>query len=169
MLTVEPRRRVVGTVSGTDFGFTLIELLVTMIVASVMMSIGIFSFTRWQNVSQQKGSAEAVVSALRNAAERSVSEGRTYCVDFSSASTRTYVVHRVTCGTGTVAGGGSKTLSAKVLLATTVTSTPCPTGDKCIYFYPRGTASAATVVVSSTARSQLYTVHVEGLTARVYL
>ena len=140
-----------------------------MAVAATLMSIGIFSFTRWQNVSQHKGSAEAVVSALRNTAERSVSEGRTYCVDFAAASTQAYVVYRVACGTGTVAGGGSKTLSSKVLLAASVTSTPCPASHKCIYFYPRGTASAATVIVSSTARSQLYTVHVEGLTARVYM
>ena len=152
-----------------DPGFTLVELMVTMAVAATLMSIGIFSFTRWQDVSQQKGSAEAVVSALRNTAERSVSEGRTYCVDFSAASTQTYVVYRVTCGTGTVAGGGSKTLSTKVLLAASVTSAPCPASHKCIYFLPRGTASASTVIVSSTARSQLYTVHVEGLTARVYM
>ena len=152
-----------------DAGFTLIELMVTMAIAATVMSIGIFTFTRWQNVSFQKGSAESVVSALRNAAERSVSEGRTYCVDFSAASTQTYVVYRVTCGTGTVAGGGSKTLSSKVLLAASVTSTPCPASHKCIYFYPRGTASATTVVISSTARSQLYTVYVEGLTARVYM
>ena len=152
-----------------EAGFTLIELMVTMAIATTLMSLGIFSFTRWQDVSQQKGSAEAVVSALRNTAERSVSEGRTYCVDFGAASTQTYAVYRVACGTGTVAGGGSTTLSTKVLLATSVTSTPCPASHKCIYFYPRGTASAATVVVSSTARSQLYTVHVEGLTARVYL
>lgn len=152
-----------------DAGYTLIELMVTMAIAATLMSIGIFSFARWQNVSHQKGSAEAVVSALRNTAERSVSEGRTYCVDFSAASTQAYVVYRAACGTGTVAGGGSKTLSTKVLLQTSVTSTPCPASHKCIYFFPRGTASAATVVVSSTARSQLYTVHVEGLTARVYL
>ncbi len=152
-----------------DAGFTLIELMVTMGIAASMISIGIFSFSRWQNVSQQRGSAESVVSALRNAAERSVSEGRTYCVDFSSASTQAYVVYRVTCGTGTVAGGGSKTLSTKVQLAASVTSTPCPANHKCVYFYPRGTASPATVVVSSTARSQLYTVRVEGLTARVYM
>ncbi len=152
-----------------DAGFTLIELMVTMAIAATLMSIGVFSFTRWQNVSQQKGSAEAVVSALRNTAERSVSEGRTYCVDFAAASTRAYVVHRVTCGTGTVAGGGSKTLNSKVLLATSVTSTPCPSSHRCVYFYPRGTASAATILVSSTARSQLYTVRVEGLTARVYM
>ena len=155
--------------TGRDGGFTLIELMVTMAIVTTLMSIGVFTFTRWQNVSHQKGSAESVVSALRNAAERSVSEGRTYCVDFNSATTQAYVVYRVACGTGSVAGGGSKTLSPKVLLATSVSSTPCPASHKCIYFYPRGTASAATVIVSSTARSQLYTVHVEGLTARVYM
>lgn len=151
-----------------DRGFTVIELVVTMLVASIMMSIGLFTFTRWQNASQQRGSAQALVSALRNAAERSVSEGRTYCVDFPAASTRSFTVYRVTCGTGTLANGGASTASTKVRFAPAVTSTPCPASHKCIYFYPRGTATAATVDVTSTARSQVYTIHVEGLTARVY-
>lgn len=169
MLTIRRPVAVTARRSGPDAGFTLIELMATMAIAATLMSIGIFSFTKWQNTSQQMGSAESVVSALRNTAERSVSEGRTYCVDFASSSTRAYVVYRVACGTGTVAAGGANTLNAKVLMATTVTSTPCPASHRCIYFYPRGTATPATVIVSSTARTKLYTVHVEGLTARVYL
>ena len=45
----------------------------------------------------------------------------------------------------------------------------CPGSSKCIYFFPRGTAVATTVDVNSSVRSRVYTVHVEGLTARVWM
>ena len=152
-----------------DYGFTLVELMVTMLIASTLMSIGAFGFTNWQHTSQQRGTAQELVSALRNTAVRSVSEGRTYCVDFDSAAAQSYSVYRVSCSTGTLAGGGARTASTKVSLTTNVTSTPCLAGHKCIYFYPRGTASPATVNVTSSARSKVYTITVEGLTARVYM
>ena len=155
--------------SRREAGFTLIELMVTMVIASTLMSIGVFGFTNWQHTSQQRGTAQELVSALRNTAVRSVSEGRTYCVDFDSAAAQSYSVYRVACGTGTLARGGARTASTKVSLTTNVTSTPCPAGHKCIYFYPRGTASPATVNVTSSARSKVYTINVEGLTARVYI
>ena len=144
-------------------------------IASIMMSLGIFSFTSWQNTSEQSGTAQSLVSALRNAAERSVSEGRTYCVDFPGTTAQSYVVYQHSCGTGTLAPGGAKTESTKVALTTSATAPPaalnltCPTSHACIYFFPRGTATAATVNVTSTARSKVYVIHVEGLTARVWM
>ena len=156
--------------SRDEAGFTLIELMVTMLIASTLMSIGAFGFTNWRHTSQQRGSAQELVSALRSTAVRSVSEGRTYCVDFDSAAAQSYSVYRVSCSsTGTLARGGASTAGPKVSLTTNVTSTPCPAGHKCIYFYPRGTASPATVNVTSSARSKVYTINVEGLTARVYI
>jgi len=151
-----------------DSGFTLIELMVTMLIASTLMSIGAFGFTNWQRTSQQRGTAQELVSALRNTAQRSVSEGRTYCVGLTAQS---YVVSRgVSCITGTVAPGGARTASAKVSLSVPPTGAgSCPAASQCIYFYPRGTASPATVNVTSSARSKVYTITVEGLTARVYM
>ena len=163
------RRDCRATDARGDGGFTLIELMVTMVIASTLMSIGVFGFTNWRHTSQQQGTAQSLVSALRSTAVRSVSEGRTYCVDFASATTQSYTVYRVSCVTGTVAGGGARTASSKVSLSPTVTSTPCTAGHKCIYFYPRGTASPATVDVTSSARSKVYRITVEGLTARVYM
>ena len=150
-----------------DQGFTIVELMVTMLIASTLMSIGVFGFTNWQQTSQQRGTAQELVSALRSAAVRSVSEGRTYCVGLGAQS---YVVFRgVSCSTGTLARGGARTAGPQVSLTTNVTSAPCTAGHKCIYFYPRGTATPATVNVTSTARSKTYTITVEGLTARVYI
>ena len=150
-------------------GFTLIELVVVMSIAGVLLSMGIFGFTSWRQTAQQQGSASELTSTLRTASVRAVSEGRAYCVNISGGTT--YTLWRYTCGTGTAVAGPFKVQSTKVSLAATVTppSTVCPAASSCLYFYPRGTAIPATVTVRSTARSKIYTVNVEGLTARVYM
>jgi prepilin-type N-terminal cleavage/methylation domain-containing protein len=158
--------------SRDDVGFTLVELLVTMLIGSVLLSIGGLTIINWQRTAQQQGSSQELTSQLRKAAEQSVSEGRTYCVDL--APTRNYTLWRYNCGgTGSVAVEATKrTQAPAVTLQSTVTAPipakPCPTGDSCVYFYPRGTATPATIQVRSSARSKVYTVHVEGLTSRVY-
>jgi type II secretion system protein H len=165
-----------GTVTNRlvlDDGFTLVELMVVMVIAGALMAIGVFSFANYQKTSQQRGTAREVVSQLRNASERAISEGRTYCIDIAAngLSTATY---RYACdGAATsVLSGSAKTQSSNVTLAAVVTNpTPapaCPASHQCVYFYPRGTATPATVVVRSSTRSKTYTVTVEGLTARVF-
>jgi type II secretory pathway pseudopilin PulG len=148
----------------------LIELLVVMSVSSTLMAIGAFSFVNWRQTAQQQGSASQLVSTLRGASERSISEGRTYCVDITSGTS--YALWRYTCGTGTKVEGPYSVQSNKISFTTTNTlpaAATCPASHKCLYFYPRGTAVASTVTVASTARSKVYTVHVEGLTARVWM
>jgi type II secretion system protein H len=157
-----------------ESGFTLIELMVVMVIAGALLAIGVFSFANYQKTSEQRGTAREVVSQLRNASERAISEGRTYCIDIApdGLTTKTY---RYACdGAPTsVLSGTSKTQSSKVTLAVVLTSPAptlaCPTAHQCLYFYPRGTATEATVAVNSSARAtKSYTVTVEGLTARVF-
>jgi prepilin-type N-terminal cleavage/methylation domain-containing protein len=158
--------------SSPNDGFTMIELVVVMSIASVLMSIGIFGFTNWQRMAEQQGSASQLVSTLRSASERAVSEGRTYCVDIIPAGT-SYTEWRYSClaGTGTqVAGPYSVQRNVFFTTANTLPSgAGCTAGHNCVYFYPRGTAVATTVGVKSSVRSRVYTVHVEGLTARVWM
>lgn len=156
-----------------EAGLTLIELMVVMAIASVLMGIGGMGFVNWRNTSQHQGSADRVVSEFRRASVLAVSEGRTHCVELRS-SQRDTQLWRYTCGTGTALGDRAPvqgdhpgfTLSG---VPTATASTPCPASSKCVYFYPRGTATPATVVVTSTKRSKTYSVRVEGLTSRVYL
>lgn len=143
-----------------------------MVIASTLVAIGALGISNWQRTAEQQGSAQQVVSQLRKAAERAVSEGRTYCVDFNG--TRSYTLWRYSCSSsGTAVEGTRTTQSRRVSLTSAVTlpspAPACPVGDQCAYFYPRGTATPATVQVASSARSKVYTVHVEGLTARVYM
>lgn len=157
-----------------DAGFTLIELVVVMAIAGVLSSIGIFGFSSWQRTAQQQGSAKELVSQLRNASERAISQGRTYCVDIDPTG-RSYTLWQYACDTvaGTQVAGPHATQSPDVTLAATLTlpspAPACPASNSCLYFYPRGTAIPATVSVHSSARSMVYTLHVEGLTARVYM
>lgn len=162
-------------INSRQAGFTLIELVVTMAIAGVLATIGMFGFANWQATSQHKGTAEELVSQLRNTAERAISEGRTYCVDIA-ADGLSYAVWQKECGAaGSRVAGPSRTQSAKVTVAASFPGglpapTPaCPAGNSCLYFYPRGTAIEASLVVASSARSKLYTVHVEGLTSRVWM
>ncbi|HET8616462.1 MAG TPA: GspH/FimT family pseudopilin [Actinomycetales bacterium] len=179
MSGAEQRSDRVASRRGDDSGFTLVELMVTMTVASIMLAIGIFGFANWQRAAQQKGSARELVSTLRNASERAISEGRTYCVDINAAGTA-METWRYTCGVNPASPPApasqllqkTSTQSTKVTLTATVTNPSpaptCPTSYRCVYFYPRGTATPATVVVASSVRTKTYTVTVEGLTARVY-
>lgn len=160
-------------------GFTLVEMVVVMSILGVLMALGVFGFANWRDTVQHQGTADELVSALRNASTRAISEGRTYCVQVA-ADGRSHSQWRTACSptTGTQvkgavpAQGNGVSLDATVPFPSTValpTPTPaCPTGMKCLYFTPRGTAIPAQVVVRSTARTKTYTVRVEGLTARVY-
>ena len=154
-----------------DEGFTLVELMVTMIIAGILMAIGMFTFANYLKISQQRGTAREVVSLFRTASERSISEGRTYCVDIA-ADGRSATTYRYTCDPASLALTKYKTQSAKVTISAAVTNPPtppaCPAGHQCVYFYPRGTATPTTATIASAVRSKTYTVTVEGLTARVY-
>lgn len=161
-----------------DAGFTLMEMMIVMVIGGVLLSMGTFSFLHYRETSEERGSTQELVSILRSASEQAVSEGRTYCVSLDSASptttNRTYTLWQRAC---TTAGGGTqmltrKTQSTQVSFAPSVTAVSpapaCAANKACVYFYPRGTAIPATIIVSSSARSKTYTVRVEGLTARVY-
>lgn len=153
-------------------GFTLVELIVVLALGGTLAALGAFGFATFQAGSEQRGSTAELVSALRSASERSISEGRTYCVDLIAGG-RSYSTWRYACGAGGSQLGGARTTQTReVTIAAAVSlpvpAPPCPAGHACVYFYPRGTATPATLTVASTKRSPTYAVHVEGLTARVY-
>jgi len=153
-----------------DSGFTLIELLVALSVMGIMSGLAVTSFANWSQSSQHRGARDEVVSTLRNAAERALSEGRTYCVEYSGSAWTTY---RLACGpTGTVVSGPTKPDSSRETFATSLAAPSgaegsCPTAGACAYFYPRGNASAGNVVVKRSGKPD-YTVTIVGLTSRVY-
>lgn len=163
---------------GADAGFTLIETLVAMAIFSIVAATAVWGLRSYQRAQELSGTAHGVVSALRNVAERSQSEGRTYCVNFSTTS---WSVWRYSCDpTYTTSAGAPSTqvLGSQQVQGTGITLGSasfdpgvsvgaCPATLACVYFYPRGTASNGSLQVSRG--SKVYTVNVVGLTGRVYL
>ncbi len=151
-------------------GFTLIELLVTMVLASILGTTGLFALQTYSQAQGHQGTADEVVSTLRSAAQRSLSEGRTYCVHFNTG-TDSWTVWRSECSTvgGTPVSDPQPARGLVQLdspsFAPADPTAPCPQTDACAYLYPRGTGSPGSVDVVHDGNA--ITVTVEGLTSRV--
>lgn len=164
---------------------TLVELLVAMMLFSIVAATSVWGFRSYANAQATSGTANGVVAALRNAAERAQSEGRTYCVSFDTATS--WSVWRYSCDpswssgtmtpsavlTGQKVEGSGDTLGSVSFAAPSVSAsglaTTCASGTLgCAYFYPRGISSSGQLSVLRDGTVK-YTVKVEGLTSRVYM
>lgn len=152
-----------------DAGFTLIETLVVLAVGGIMMAIAAWGYRSYEVRSNHRGGAVQVVSTLRNAQSRSLSEARTYCVRFNAAS-RTLALYRYSCDTsagGEVAGGAVEMPRGVTFANVAFTRSDGSTSATDVYFYPRGSATAGSLDITHSGASRTFTVSVEGLTARV--
>lgn len=154
---------------------TLVETVVTLAVASILMSIGFFAVRGFLISNREQGTAQQIRSALRNAEEQALSQGRTYCVYFTATTWTTY---KSDCTVAANKSGGSQQVADSSITLASISfpapspailnqGTACPTAGKCAYFYPRGTALAGSLQVARPSKT--YTLTVEGLTGRVSL
>ncbi|MDP9239995.1 MAG: prepilin-type N-terminal cleavage/methylation domain-containing protein [Actinomycetota bacterium] len=157
-------------------GFSLIEVLTSIVIAGILLATVSMSFARYLRSTQQSNTATEIRAELRNAAERSLSEGRTYCVYFNTAA-RTYATYRSDCTVSanrvTLARPGSTLVTVSAVNFTPPSpavpnqASSCPTLNACAYFYPRGNGVPGSVTITRSGSSKIYTVSVEGLTSRV--
>ena len=160
-----------------EAGFTLLELLVAIAIMGILGAISVWALHAYINSQDESTTAQKTLAILRDASTRAQAEGRTYCVALSSTG---WTEYRYNCptppsgstspvqvATGTVTGSGV-TLNAG-FVPPSGSTLGCPASNACAYFYPRGNALAGTVTVSRTSSASTYTVHVEGLTGRVWL
>lgn len=166
--------KVRGGTPPSDSGVTLIELIVTLSLGSILMAISVFGMHSYLISNRESGTANGIRSALRNASEASLSQGRTYCVYFTST---TWSVYKSDCTVTANKVSGPFTVDDPSITLTAVTfpspdwspapneTTSCPSTGKCAYFYPRGTAMPGSLQVTRSGKT--YTLNVEGLTSRV--
>ena len=159
----------------SDQGFTLLELMVALAIAGILMGLGFWSMRAYLIAHRESATAQEIRSALRAAAEQSLSEGRTYCVYFT---TTTWATYRSDCTVSANKTDGPHQVEDGSITLASISFTPpvpavvgqnsaCPTANRCAYFYPRGTAVAGSLQVTRPGKT--YNVNVEGLTGRVSL
>ena len=144
-----------------DGGFTLIEVLVTIVIAGILMAIAVGGWRAYAASQAQRGTADALVSLMREAQQRAVTEGTTYGVQLSPTGPwvlRQLVPPYTDCTAGT-AKSSEVPSRGGIAIA----------GPSCVLFQPRGTATAATIKVQRAGTSKLYTIKVEGLAGRASL
>jgi type II secretion system protein H len=152
-----------------DGGFTLIEALVTVSLMGVMMAIAVGGWSSWAQASAHSGAAREIQSAMRQAQQQAVTEGRAMCFLFDDAAD-SYSVYRGRCSDATkVKVLGPRTLAAQVRISapsfTSAAGTPAPGAT----FQGRGTGSPGDVEITRDGSSKVYTLSVDWLTGRVSL
>lgn len=150
-----------------DAGLTLVELLVGMVIVTLLAVSSVSGWTSYQRVTEHKGTAQELVSALRNAQQRSLAEAATYCVAFDTGN-RSYELRKFACGaTGVVAKPATRTQSTRVGLAAPAFLQTDGTTASSVSFFARGSATKGSVQVRRVGSTKTYTITVEGLTGRV--
>jgi prepilin-type N-terminal cleavage/methylation domain-containing protein len=160
-----------------DGGFTLIEFSSALALFAIVSAMGVISLRAYSRAQAGSGTKSEVISAMRYAQTRAITEGTTYCVDFSTANE--WSIYRVPgLGVGTLPAGfscvadgtrvrGPFTTQSAVSVTNPVFTQRDATTASWALFYPRGSATPGSLKIVRNGSSKLYTVTVEALTARV--
>ncbi len=154
------------TAESREGGFTLLELLVTMTFLGVLVAIAVAPYKNYQRSSAHLNATRKVVASLRNAQVNAVAENATYRVTFA-ADGKSWQLARQN-GTawnniGPAVTPGDGVVTVRNLAFRQADGSIGPV----VYFYPRGSATKGSLSVGRDDRAKVYSVTVEGLTARV--
>jgi prepilin-type N-terminal cleavage/methylation domain-containing protein len=147
-----------------DQGFTLLEVITTCLLLSILISLAVGPWQGYRHARAHREARDELVATLRNAQVSAVSENVTYRVDISADKAITYRVpvtgapverRRYAIDDDSITFTGADFVNASGVSGSSV------------FFYPRGSAGKGDVNVSRSGRTKIYTVSVEGLTARV--
>ena len=78
-----------------DRGFTLLETLLVLIIMGVCFGLVAGGALGWTRAREHSGSAQQLVSFLRQAQQRALTEATPYCVTFETATT--YAMRKGSC------------------------------------------------------------------------
>jgi len=152
-----------------DSGFTLIELLVVISLMGVMMAIAVGGWNSWAKASAHSGAAREIQSAMRQAQQQAVTEGRATCFAFDDVAD-TYSVYRGRCSESTKSlFRGPVAIAAGVHITSPSFTSAAGTQVPSVTFAARGTGSGGDVDITRDGSSKTYTLTVDWLTGRVSL
>lgn len=152
-----------------DDGFTLVELLVTISLMGTLMAIAVGAWSAWAQASAHSGAAREIQSAMRQAHQQAVTEGRATCFWFDDAAD-TYTVFRGRCTEPTkLKILGPVALPARVRVTTPTFTSLAGTTMAGVSFQARGTGAPGDVRVTRDGSSKVYVLSVDWLTGRVSL
>jgi prepilin-type N-terminal cleavage/methylation domain-containing protein len=168
-----------------DQGFTLIEILTTIAISAILLSLGATALRGYWFGRALHDGAEQVVSELRNAQERSVSESHplVYGGWFDEGSAEWGVVRfdpkdvSVPGDDECVVVSGPNEFSAGVVVdevafedaspQSSVCAPAVPDGAEIAFFFARGSASPGEVTLVQPRNGDTETISVSALTGRV--
>lgn len=149
-----------------DAGFTMLEVMVTIGISTVLMTMAVVGFRGWSNSLDHEGTANRIQAVLRDAQQRSVTEGSLICVRFSTTDD-SWTVLRGRCADATTQISKDTVEAGGVEIATPSFTSSAGDPEAGVTFFPRGTATPGSVKVTRNGTSKVWTVKVEGLTGRV--
>ena len=165
----------------SERGFTLVELLAVMAIGAMLLGLGAGALRNYTRGKALQGARDMTVTSLRNAQQRTFSEGypRAYGIRFLKGGTRWDVV-RYDASAGTCTVVESNVLTDGVSVAT---GTDFPEGAAAMacrnaapngsanyevaLFYARGSATAGTIEFALAGSSSTRTVRVNATTGSV--
>ena len=166
-------------------GFTLIELLAGILIASLLMGLGALALRNYWFVQSLRRSRAEVVTQMRSAQQKAMAESHplVYGVWFEPGESGWGVVKYDPTDGGSCevvdqydfGGGVESALPANVTERFVVDSgvqSQCNpvvpgTGERFAFFYPRGSATAGKIRLTSVHLDNEYVVEVKGVTGRV--
>lgn len=146
-----------------DSGFTLIETMMAMVLFGILVGIVVGPYANYRERQQHAGATRELVAFLRRAQVRAVSEETTYRVDITAGGAASFRFNGASYdpgqtlapSNGRIEYSGASFVQPGGGLGTTV------------WFYARGAGSKGSVAIVREGADKVYTVEVEGLTARV--
>ena len=154
------------TAESREGGFTLVELMFTMLLFGIIVAIGVAPYRNYRVNQAHVNTTRRIVAALRNAQISAVAENTTYRVRFGPNG-KTWRLERLNGVTFTQVGPTFRVEDEKLKMRDHSFRQSSGTVDRHAYFYPRGSASKGSLVLGRDDRDKVYTITVEGLTARV--
>ena len=149
---------------GDDSGFTLLEMISVCLLLSILVGLSVGPWQSYRHARAHREARDELVATLRNAQIASVSENVTYRVDISDS---TAISYRVPVAGAAVEKRRYAIDDTSIEFGNAHFTDPAGGTTSSVYFYPRGSAGKGEVDVVRDGDSKVYTVSVEGLTARV--